>query len=181
MLDLNKSNILVTGSHGHIGSYVVEWLCKLYKNCTVVCIDNGYNSNIENLSLASHYARLNRNIIINSDTSFRSYDIIDRLSLEYLFKMYKFDYVFHLASMLTLDTKQFPIRGIETNIMGFANILHMCKKYEVKKIVFSSSASVYGDPSTIPVSENHSFESCRLLYGTTKIANEHLAKTFVLE
>jgi len=180
--DLKKDNItiLCTGSHGHIGSYVIEWLCKVCTNSTIICVDNRYNSNFDNLTESREWARKNKNRLL-FDSNHLSVDITNQYALEDIFSWFLPEYVCHQASMLTLDTKKFRLDGIRTNIMGFANIIELCKKYSTKKFVFASSASVYGNPKEVPVSETHDFNNTTLLYGATKIANEYLARSYADE
>lgn len=166
---------LVTGSHGHIGSYVVEELSRTKNNVRIVCIDNHYNSNLDNLKTSYSLAKDNNNEIVSI-----SADISNESSMIEIFIKEKPDYVFHCASYLTLDSKQFKARATQVNTYGSALIFDLSLKYGVKKVVYSSSASVYGNPIRVPTGEDHPFEF-RLFYGATKAATENLATSFMIE
>ena len=167
---------LVTGSHGHVGSYIVEELIKNKKNIWVICVDNFYNADIDNLKESYRWAEKNNCRIIDVTV-----DIVDKVRMQETFSLYRPQYVFHCASYLTLDSKENKARSVEVNTYGSALIFELCLSYDIKKVVYSSSASVYGDPDVIPTLENHSFDNCKLLYGTAKIATEFIAKSFMLE
>ena len=181
----NGKTFLVTGALGHIGSYIVEEICRQFKDCTVVCVDNMYNGNPDNLIEARKWARKNHNNIALdfSDPEIvgdQCVSITDYPIMEMLFREYKPNYVFHEASMLTLDSKLHKQRAIEVNVLGSSMVFDLSLKHKVEKVVYASSASVYGDPQYTPTDENHPKE-CSLLYGATKIAVEALADSFVKE
>ena len=167
---------LVTGSHGHIGSYIVEELCRQKDNIEIVCLDNFYNANLDNLKVSYKLAQ-DKNIKLH-DTRV---DISDSKLMRDMFIRYKPKYVFHCASYLTLDSKKNKSRSVQVNIYGSALIFELSLEFNVEKVVYSSSASVYGDPSYIPTDEKHSFDNCKLLYGATKVATEYIAKSFMEE
>jgi len=167
---------LVTGSHGHIGSYIVEELCRQKDNIQIICMDNFYNANIDNLK-ESYKVAENKNIKIRDVRV----DITDYNLMRETFLKYNPDYVFHCASYLTLDSKENKSRAVQVNTYGSALIFELSLEFGIKKVVYSSSASVYGDPSHIPTDENHNFDSCKLLYGATKVATEYIAKSFMVE
>lgn len=166
---------LVTGSHGHIGSYVVEELVKTKNNIRVVCIDNHYNSNLNNLKSSYSFAKQNNNQLIEI-----SADISNEGLMREIFIRDQPTYVFHCASYLTLDSKQFKARATQVNTYASALIFDLSLQYGVKKVVYSSSASVYGNPIDIPTTEEHPFEF-RLFYGATKAATENIATSFMVE
>ena len=87
------------------------------------------------------------------------------------------DYVFCLAAMWLLHCKDYPRTAFDVNIAGTFNVLEACVKNKVKKLVWSSSASVYGDAVEIPMTENHPFNN-KNFYGATKIAGEAMAAAF---
>ena len=84
------------------------------------------------------------------------------------------DYVFHLAAMWLLHCKDFPRTAFDVNIGGTFNVLEACVKHKVKKLIYSSSASVYGDAVEVPMTESHPFNN-KNFYGATKIAGEAMA------
>jgi len=174
-------SIMVTGARGHIGSYIVEHLCNIAphnSNWRIIVVDNDYNSGKNNLDISQEIAE-DKNIHLYCLDEM--IDIRDYYKLYHLFNDYQIDLVFHQASMLTLDSKMHRRDAVNTNIEGFSNILDLSKKFEVGKVVFASSASVYGNPKFVPTSEDHDFSTCKLLYGATKIANEYLAISYAEE
>ena len=167
---------LVTGSHGHIGSYIVEELCRQKDNIEIICVDNFYNAHIDNLKVSYKLAQ-DKNIKLRDVRV----DISHSDLMRETFLKYNPKYVFHCASYLTLDSKENKSRSVQVNTYGSALIFELSLEFGVKKVVYSSSASVYGDPSYIPTDENHSFDNCKLLYGATKVATEYIAKSFMEE
>jgi UDP-glucose 4-epimerase len=87
------------------------------------------------------------------------------------------DYVFHLAAMWLLHCKDFPRTAFDVNITGTYNVLEACVRHNVKKLIYSSSASVYGDAVELPMTESHPFNN-RNFYGATKIAGEAMCTAF---
>jgi len=87
------------------------------------------------------------------------------------------DYVFHLAAMWLLHCKDFPRTAFDVNIAGTFNVLEACVKHKVKKLISSSSASVYGDAVEVPMTEDHPFNN-KNFYGSTKIAGEAMCTAF---
>ena len=87
------------------------------------------------------------------------------------------DYVFHLAAMWLLHCKDFPRTAFDVNIAGTFNVLEACVKNNIKKLIWSSSASVYGDAVQLPMTEEHPFNN-KNFYGATKIAGEAMATAF---
>ena len=167
---------LVTGSHGHIGSYIVEELVKTKDNIQIICVDNFYNADIDNLKVTYKIAE-NKNIKIRDVRV----DITDSILMRETFLKYNPDYVFHCASYLTLDSNNHKSLSVQVNVYGSALLFELCLEFGVKKIVYSSSASVYGTPTITPTHESYPFNDCKLLYGTSKIATEYIAKSFMEE
>ena len=168
---------LVTGSHGHIGSYIVEYLVKRKSNIEIVCVDNFYNANLDNLKIPYNMINSRSNVKIHDVRV----DITDAKLMRDTFEKYKPLYVFHCASYLTLDSKENKSRSVMVNTYGSALIFELSLEFDVKKVVYSSSASVYCDPAYVPTEENHNFDNCKLLYGATKVATEYIAKSFMEE
>jgi UDP-glucose 4-epimerase len=167
---------LVTGSHGHIGSYIVEELCKTKDNIQIICVDSLYNGNIDNL-------KESLSIIEGKNISLvpALVDITNTNLMRETFEKYKPNYVFHCASYLTLDSNKHKSRSVNVNVYGSALVFELALEFGAKKVVYSSSASVYGTPKLTPTKEDYPFEDCKLLYGTTKIATEYIAKSFMEE
>ncbi len=156
------ATILVTGGCGYIGSHTVLEL--LNKNYQVVVVDNFSNSSFEALSRVQK--------ITGKTATFYEADIRDRAALEKIFSAHKFDAVIHFAAFKAVgESCKLPLKYYENNIGGTITLLQVMEKYAVKKIVFSSSATVYGDPERLPLDEN-----CRLSptnpYGSTKLMME---------
>ena len=175
--DSSSEVYFVTGSHGHIGSYIVEYLVKQKSNIEIVCVDNFYNANLDNLKIPYNMINSRSNVKIHDVRV----DITDAKLMRDTFEKYKPLYVFHCASYLTLDSKENKSRSVMVNTYGSALIFELSLEFDVKKVVYSSSASVYGDPSYVPTDENHNFDNCKLLYGATKVATEYIAKSFMEE
>ena len=165
---------LVTGAMGHIGSYIVEELCKQKDDIIIVCIDNLYNGNVDNLAEAYSVAA-DKNIKIIPVIT----DITDEKIMRDTFTKYKPIYVFHTASYLTLDSNKYKSRSVKVNVYAGSLLFELCLEFGVKKVVYSSSSSVYGTPTLIPTPEDYPFDDCKLLYGTSKIALEYIAKSFM--
>jgi UDP-glucose 4-epimerase len=87
------------------------------------------------------------------------------------------DYVFHFAALWLLQCYEYPRAAFDVNIRGTFNVLEACTKHNVKKLIYSSSASVYGDAVEIPMTEEHPYNN-RTFYGATKIAGEQMCRAF---
>lgn len=164
MLELKGSTVLVTGGAGNIGSHVVDALVK--ENVSkIIVYENFSEGEIENLEWALRNGPLE---IVRADI--RDWEDLD-------IAMRGVDYVFHVASMLLLESKARPRKAMEVNILGTFNVLDAAVKNNVKKVVFSSSASVFGDPVRLPVDETHPFNNLTF-YGATKSAGEQFCTNF---
>jgi len=159
MSKLSNKVVLITGGAGNIGSYILDKVLEQKpKKCVVV--DNLFNSD-------KSYKKLSDSLV-----KFYPLDISKLDEMEYIFETHKPEYVFHCASMLIQDSEILPRKSINTNIMGTFNIVDLSNKYNVKKICYSSSASVYGEPQYLPVDEQHPFQYKNFVYGWTKITAE---------
>ncbi|MBL7846700.1 MAG: NAD-dependent epimerase/dehydratase family protein [Cyclobacteriaceae bacterium] len=164
--DLKGARIAVIGGAGFIGSFVVKELLKEPLK-EVVIYDNFARGKLENLSDVLNDPRCT---IFPYGGDVRESDVLDK-ALEGI------DYVFHLAAMWLLHCKDFPRTAFDVNIAGTFNVLEACVKHKVKKLVYSSSASVYGDAVELPMTEEHPFNN-RNFYGATKIAGEAMCTAF---
>lgn len=157
--------ILITGGAGFIGSNLCEYLSKENE---VVCIDNlltGHKENIQHL--------IDENKIL-----FHEGDITNFSFLEYIFSTYKFDAVCHQAALGSVPRSiKNPIRTQEINSTGFLNVLHLAKESGIKRFVFASSSSVYGDSKELPKIEKNIGEPLSP-YAVTKLTNEKYAKVY---
>jgi len=165
-VELKESKILVIGGAGFIGSFVVAELLKEEVR-EVVIFDNfarGKKSNLEEQLSDS------RCTIFPHGGDIRETDILDQA-------MKGCDYVICLAAMWLLHCKDYPRTAFEVNIAGTFNVLEACVKHQIKKLVWSSSASVYGDAVELPMTESHPFNN-KNFYGATKIAGEAMCTAF---
>lgn len=164
MHQLEGKTFLVTGGAGNLGSYVVDAL--IFAGARkIVVVDNYYNGHASNLD-AARSADATELVEVREDIS-------DHARLLAVFQEHRPDYVFHMASMLTLDCKAEPLQAVRYNIVGTYNVIDCCLRTGSARLVHSSSASVFGEPRYLPVDEDHPFDN-KLLYGATKIADEAL-------
>jgi len=164
MNDLTGSKVVVIGGAGFIGSHVVEALCK-EKVGHVVVYDNFTRGKSTNLSQAEKDGRVS---VWEGDIQH-----IDVLNAA----LKGADYVFHLAALWLLHCYEYPRAAFQVNVAGTFNVLEACRDQGIKKLVCSSSASVYGDALAIPMTEDHPFNN-RTFYGATKIAGEQMCRAF---
>ena len=160
MVDLHGSKVLVIGGAGFIGSFVVSELLK-EEVASVVIYDNFTRGKVTNIAESLKDPRCS---IYPNGGDIRDIDVLDNA-------MKEVDYVFHLAAMWLLHCKDFPRTAFHVNIEGTYNVLEACCKNGIKKLVYSSSASVYGDAVRVPMDEDHPFNN-KNFYGATKIAGE---------
>lgn len=151
--------ILVTGGAGYIGSHTcVELLNAGYD---VVVVDNLYNASPKALDRVKE--------ITGKDLTFYEADIRDREALEVIFAKENVDAVIHFAGLKAVgESVAKPLEYYENNIAGTVNLCFAMRKYNVKNIIFSSSATVYGDPAQIPITEECPKGTCTNPYGWTK-------------
>lgn len=150
--------ILVTGGAGYIGSHTcVELLKAGYE---IVVIDNLVNSHEESLERVKQIA--------GRDFPFIKIDIRDRAALDEVFTAYSFDGVIHFAGLKAVgESVQHPLPYYDNNVGGSTTLLEVMAEHGVKTFVFSSSASVYGDPVVVPIGENSQIAPANP-YGRTK-------------
>ncbi len=165
-MDLRNSNCLVIGGAGFIGSFVVRELLKHPVN-KVVVYDNLARGKKEYLSESLQDSRCS---FFANGGDIREIDILNDA-------MKGMDYVICLAAMWLLHCKDYPRTAFDVNIAGTFNVLEACVKNNIKKLIWSSSASVYGDAIEIPMTEKHPFNN-KNFYGATKIAGEAMATAF---
>lgn len=179
--------ILVTGVAGFIGAFVCKVL--LDRGHQVVGIDNLNNYYDVNLKygrlafLGIEKEKCIDNALVNSDLyslfHFVKLDIIDKQQLESLFDKEKFEVVCNLAAQAGVRYSiESPDTYIQSNVVGFANILECCRHFSVKHLVYASSSSVYGMNAKIPFSETDKVDAPVSLYAATKKSNELMAHTY---
>ena len=158
-------NILVTGGAGFIGSHTV-----------VELLQAGYQvSVLDNLSNSSEKSLQRVEAITGRKVPFYKADILDRQALEKIFSQEKVDAVIHFAGLKAVgESVQKPWEYYETNIAGTLTLVDVMRKHNVKNIIFSSSATVYGNPAVIPITEDCPKGQCTNPYGWTKSMLEQI-------
>jgi len=164
--------ILLTGVAGFIGMGVAKRL--LERGDTVVGVDN--LNDYYDVSLK--HARLDQ-LRTHADFRFVQLDVADRAGIAELVFREKFDRVIHLAAQAGVRySLQNPLAYVDSNLLGFANILEGCRHNQVAHLVYASSSSVYGGNTKMPFSEHDSVDHPVSLYAATKKANELMAHTY---
>lgn len=164
--------ILITGVAGFIGFHLSQLILK--KGYTVVGIDNlndYYDSKLKDDRL--EILRKNNNFI------FYKTDIKHKPNLDNIFEIYSPDYIINLAAQAGVRYSiENPYAYVDSNIIGFMNILEACRNHPVKHLLYASSSSVYGGNKVAPFSTNHNVDHPVSLYAATKKSNELMAHTY---
>lgn len=168
-MQIEGKKFLVTGGAGFIGSHVVDALIE-QKASEVIVFDNFYAGNLKNLS---HSLKSGRAKIFMPHG-----DILHRSVLDSAMK--GVDGVFHLAALWLLHCQEFPDAAFKVNVEGTFNVVSSAIQSGVKKIVYSSSASVYGDALQPEMTEQHPLNN-ETFYGATKIASEQLGRCLAIK
>jgi len=171
-MELNYQKVLITGAAGFIGFHLAKRLAA--NGCQVVGLDNMnpyYDVALKN-------ARLD-DLKKESNFEFCEVDLCDRRQLEDLFVQQKLDVVVNLAAQAGVRySLENPYAYVDSNLVGFINLLECCRHHETKHLVFASSSSVYGANSKMPFSVHHNVDHPVSLYAATKKANELMAHTY---
>lgn len=164
--------VLVTGSAGFIGFHTsVKLLATGYEVVGIDNLNDYYDVNLKKARLALLQG--------NSNFSFLRLDLADREGMEKLFSIHQFDTVIHLAAQAGVRYSiQNPHAYIDSNLVGFINILEGCRHHRVQHLTYASSSSVYGANSTLPFSIHDNVDHPLSLYAATKKANELMAHTY---
>ncbi len=168
MKNSKKTYILVTGCAGFIGFHFTKFLLsKKFKIIGVDMLNHYYDINLKKkrLSLLKH-----------NNFKFYKFDIQNKKKLDYIFKSYKIDKVVNLAAQAGVrDAIKKPKKYLNYNIIGFLNIIELCKDYNVKHLIYASTSSIYGLNKRIPFKESDKTESQSQFYAVTKKTNELMA------
>lgn len=153
--------ILVMGGAGYIGSHTTQHL-----------LDNNYDCVVADSLIYGHKESVSLNV------PFIKADLLDKESLRAVFKRYEIDAVIHFAAFTYVgESIENPQKYYENNLMGTLNLLNVMLEYNVKKIIFSSTAAIYGEPQYTPIDENHPQNPINP-YGRTKLMIEQLFKDY---
>lgn len=189
IIDLNNKKILVTGSAGFIGSSLVMRLLSDLKGATIIGMDNMNDYydvslkeyRLEQLRVKSEefldkpISKAERRV----DYKFVKGDLADRSLIDKLFTEYKFDVVVNLAAQAGVRYSiENPDAYIQSNMIGFYNILEACRHHPVEHLIYASSSSVYGGNKKVPFSTDDRVDNPVSLYAATKKSNELFAHCY---
>lgn len=164
-MNLQNSKIIITGGAGFVGSYIVEQLLDEGVK-EIVIIDNFMRGSKDNIAKSLETGRVR---CVEAD-------IRDLETMDMLFT--GMDYCFHLAALRITQCAQQPREALEIMYDGTFNVLELCVKHKIKKLVFASTASVYGQAEIFPTKETHHPYNNVTLYGAAKMANELMCRSF---
>ena len=168
--------ILLTGSAGFIGFHVARKLLKK-KNTTVVGIDN--LNKYYDVKLKKQRLKILKSMIKKNNFYFFKADISKKKNLNLVFKKFSFDAVIHLAAQAGVRYSILnPEAYVKSNLVGFYNILNLCKHYRVKHLLYASTSSVYGANRSLPFKETNPADHPLQFYAATKRANELMAHSY---
>lgn len=158
--------ILVTGGAGYIGSHTTIEL--IQSGYDVVVVDNLYNSKEEAVRRVEQ--------IVGKKIKFYKADVLDKDAMREIFKKHDFAAVINFAGYKAVgESVQKPIEYYENNISGMLALIDVMREFNVKNLVFSSSATVYGNPHTVPITEDFPLSTTNP-YGSTKLFIEYILK-----
>ncbi len=157
-------NILVTGGAGFIGSWTVELLVR--EGYRVVVLDNFSTGSLENLARVIDKIKVVKG------------DIRNHVLLDEIIKHYEIDSIIHLAALVSVEeATRNPGEAVRVNVNGTHNVLETARKHDLERIVYASSAAVYGDPKYLPIDEDHPLNP-KSVYGATKLGGEALVNAY---
>lgn len=172
---LNEKKILISGSSGFIGSNLCKKLLLTYEGIHVVGVDN--MNDYYDVSLKED--RLRQIEELHKDFTFVRGDISDKVFIDDLFDKYHFDIVVNLAAQAGVRYSiDHPDVYIESNVIGFFNILEAVRNHPVEHLIYASSSSVYGGNTKVPFSTEDKVDHPVSLYAATKKTNELMAYTY---
>ena len=170
-------NIIITGAAGFIGYHLSKRI--LMENISLIGIDN--LNNYYDVKLKEARLQKLQKITRKKDSNFKFFkeNINDKSVIEEIFKKYKPEIVINLAAQAGVRySMENPSAYIQTNLVGFSNILELSRNYPVKHLIYASSSSVYGGNTRMPFSESQNVDHPVSLYAATKRANELLAHSY---
>ena len=174
-VELDGKTVLVTGAAGFIGSNLVMRLFHDFRNIRVIGIDSitdYYDVNIK-------YERLKEIESLNRDWTFVHASIADKDAVERIFSKDRISVVVNLAAQAGVRYSiTNPDAYVQSNLVGFYNILEACRHYEVEHLVYASSSSVYGSNKKVPYSTDDKVDNPVSLYAATKKSNELMAHAY---
>ena len=163
-------NILITGCAGFIGFHLSDFLSKKYRNSKIIGFDN-----INNFYSPFLKKMRIKELKKNKNFFFKKIDLENKKKIENIFKRNKIKTVIHLAAQAGVrDSLKMPNSYFKSNFIGFMNIVNVSNNNKVKKFIFASSSSVYGDKKKFPLKENMNI-SPKNIYSATKKINEDIA------
>jgi len=165
-----SQTILVTGGAGYIGSHACVEL--LDAGFDVVVLDNLSNSSEESLRRVAE--------ITGTAPVFHEVDLVDVDAVEGVFEAHHFDAVIHFAGLKAVgESTQIPLRYYDNNVTGTLHLLEAMQRHSVRDLVFSSSATVYGDPASVPITEDFPLSATNP-YGRSKLMIEEMCRDLAL-
>jgi UDP-glucuronate 4-epimerase len=178
--------VLVTGAAGFIGFHLCDKLLKLGHQVVGLDNINGYYdiklkmARLKELGILEVFEhKLSESSIYNSQFQFIKISLEDQIHLPQLFQKFEFDSVCNLAAQAGVRYSiEDPMVYVESNIVGFLNLLECMRNFNVKKLIFASSSSVYGNSKNVPFNINDRVDEPISLYAASKKANELMAHTY---
>lgn len=179
-VDLHNKTILITGAAGFIGANLAQSLIKTGESMTILGLDN--LNDYYDVSLKEYRLRaIERAAVQNPQVKwiFVKGNLADKMLIDKLFAEYGFDVVVNLAAQAGVRYSiDHPDAYMESNVIGFYNILEVCRHYPVEHLVYASSSSVYGSNKKIPYSTEDKVDNPVSLYAATKKSNELMAHAY---
>jgi UDP-glucose 4-epimerase len=165
-----SKKILVTGGAGYIGSHTIVDLIE--NGFDVVSMDNFLNAPP---NAFDGIKKITGKKVKNYDV-----DLCDYKNLKKVFKKHKFEGIIHFAALKNVgESMENPLEYYANNVLGLTNILKAAKKYKVDNFIFSSSCSVYGNPTKLPVTEKTPLKKAESPYAFTKVIGERIVEDFI--
>jgi UDP-glucose 4-epimerase len=162
---IENSVIVITGGAGFIGSYVVEELLT-YQPAKIIIIDNFIRGSLRNMQNF-----INNPIVKVIEGDIRNYELMESI-------INGADYVFHMAALRINACAANPREGFDVMLQSTFNVVELCQKYSIKKIIYSSSASVYGLAQNFPTPETDNPYNNQTFYGAAKMFGEQLLRSY---